>query len=61
MEMLNLMLRQLPSATHSKESNKQCFFSLQKVKQLAAWVKREKKILFVQNPFAGDHVKNGVS
>ena len=26
MEMLNLMLRQLPSATHSKESNKQCFF-----------------------------------
>ena len=42
MEMLNLMLRQLPSATHSKESNKQCFFCLQKVKQLA-WVKRKKR------------------
>ena len=53
MEMLNLMLRQLPSATHSKESNKQCFFSLQKVKQLAAWVKREKKNIICAKPLRG--------
>ena len=49
MEMLNLMLRQLPSATHSKESNKQCFFCLQKVKQLA-WVKREGKNIICATP-----------
>ena len=50
MEMLNLMLRQLPSATHSKESNKQCFFCLQKVKQLANWVKREEKNIICAKP-----------
>ena len=49
MEMLNLMLRQLPSATHSKESNKQCFFCLQKVKQLA-WVEWEKKYYLCNTP-----------
>ena len=53
MEMLNLMLRQLPSATHSKESNKQCFFSLQKVKQLANWTKREEKNIICAKPLRG--------
>ena len=54
MEMLNLMLRQLPSATHSKESNKQCFFVCKKSNNWPG--SSEKKILFVQHPFGSDHV-----